>query len=89
LFEQRLRLGNLRHFGCRPEAFERLDLDVLEKRFSDLSSMWLGESEKAIAAAFEEAADLRAFVIFDEADSLLRDRLAAHQSWRSRRSMKC
>ena len=33
---------------------ERLDLDVLEKRFSDLSSMWLGELEKAIAAAFEE-----------------------------------
>jgi transitional endoplasmic reticulum ATPase len=43
--------------------------------------MWLGDSEKAIAAAFEEAADLRAFLIFDEADSLLRDRLAAHQSW--------
>jgi transitional endoplasmic reticulum ATPase len=60
---------------------ERLDLDVLEKRFSDLSSMWLGESEKAIAAAFEEAADLRAFLILDEADSLLRDRLAAQQSW--------
>jgi len=60
---------------------ERLDLDVLEKRFSDLSSMWLGESEKAIAAAFEEAADLRAFLILDEADSLLRDRGAAHQSW--------
>jgi transitional endoplasmic reticulum ATPase len=60
---------------------ERLDLDVLEKRFSDLSSMWLGESEKAIAAAFEEAADLRAFLILDEADSLLRDRLAAQHSW--------
>jgi SpoVK/Ycf46/Vps4 family AAA+-type ATPase len=60
---------------------ERLDLDVLEKRFSDLSSMWLGESEKAIAAAFEEAADLRAFLIIDEADSLLRDRLAAQHSW--------
>jgi transitional endoplasmic reticulum ATPase len=60
---------------------ERLDLDVLEKRFSDLSSMWLGESEKAIALAFEEAADLRAFLIFDEADSLLRDRFAAHHSW--------
>jgi SpoVK/Ycf46/Vps4 family AAA+-type ATPase len=59
---------------------ERVDLDVLEMRFSDLASMWLGESEKAIAAAFEEAADLRAFLIFDEADSLLRDRLAAHQS---------
>jgi transitional endoplasmic reticulum ATPase len=60
---------------------ERIDYDVLERRFYDLSSMWLGESEKAIAAAFEEAADLRAFLIFDEADSLLRDRLAAHQSW--------
>ncbi len=60
---------------------ERLDLDLLEKRFSDLSSMWLGESEKAIAAAFEEAADLRAFLILDEADSLLRDRGAAHHSW--------
>jgi SpoVK/Ycf46/Vps4 family AAA+-type ATPase len=43
--------------------------------------MWLGESEKAIAAAFEEAADLRAFLIFDEADSPLRDRLSAHQAW--------
>jgi transitional endoplasmic reticulum ATPase len=31
--------------------------------------------------AFEEAADLRAFLIFDEADSLLRDRFAAHHSW--------
>ena len=43
--------------------------------------MWLGESEKAIAAAFEEAADLRAFLIFDEADLLLRDRGAAQHSW--------
>jgi transitional endoplasmic reticulum ATPase len=60
---------------------ERLDLDILEKRFSELSSMWLGESEKAIAAAFEEAADLRAFLILDEVDSLLRDRGAASHSW--------
>ena len=60
---------------------ERLDMEVLEKRFSDLSSMYLGESEKAIAAAFEEAADLRGFLILDEADSLLRDRSAAHYSW--------
>jgi SpoVK/Ycf46/Vps4 family AAA+-type ATPase len=43
--------------------------------------MWLGESEKAIALAFEEAADLRAFLVFDEADSLLRDRGAAQHSW--------
>jgi transitional endoplasmic reticulum ATPase len=58
-----------------------LDLEVLEKRFSDLTSKYLGESEKAIAAAFEEAADMRAFLIFDEADSLLRDRTAARNSW--------
>jgi transitional endoplasmic reticulum ATPase len=43
--------------------------------------MWLGESEKAIAAAFEEAADLRAFLIIDEDDSLLGNRLAAQHSW--------
>jgi hypothetical protein len=43
--------------------------------------MWIGESEKAIALAFEEAADLRAFLVFDEADSLLRDRGAAQHSW--------
>src|SRR5208337_1348639 len=48
---------------------ERLDLDLVEKRYSDLSSMWVGESEKAIALAF------------DEADSLLRDRAAASYSW--------
>ena len=60
---------------------ERLDLEVLEKRYSELSSKWLGESEKAMAAAFEEAADLRAFLILDEADSLLRDRGAARNAW--------
>ena len=43
--------------------------------------MWVGESEKAIALAFEEAADLRAFLIIDEADSLLRDRTLATFSW--------
>ena len=31
--------------------------------------------------AFEEAADMRAFLILDEADSLLRDRAAARHSW--------
>ena len=60
---------------------ERLDMEILEKRFSDLTSLYLGQSEKAIAAAFEEAADLRAFLILDEADSLLRDRAVARNSW--------
>ena len=56
-------------------------LEVLEKRYSDLASAFVGESEKAIAAAFEEAADLGAFLILDEADTLLRDRDAARHSW--------
>jgi transitional endoplasmic reticulum ATPase len=60
---------------------ERLDLELVEKRYSDLVSMWLGEPEKAIALAFEEAADLRAFLVFDEADSLVRDRGASPHSW--------
>jgi transitional endoplasmic reticulum ATPase len=60
---------------------ERLDMEVVERRFSDLTSSFLGETEKTIAAAFEEAADLRAFLLIDEADSLLRDRRGARHSW--------
>jgi transitional endoplasmic reticulum ATPase len=60
---------------------ERLDMEILDKRYSDLASAYLGQTEKAIASAFEEAADLRAFLILDEADSLLRDRGAARHSW--------
>jgi SpoVK/Ycf46/Vps4 family AAA+-type ATPase len=60
---------------------ERLGLDVIEKRASDLLSKWVGDSEKQIAQAFEEAADRRAMLILDEADSLLRDRAGARASW--------
>ena len=59
----------------------RLGLEVVEKRASDLLSMWVGESEKNIAGAFQEAADRRAMLVLDEADSLLRDRSGARQSW--------
>ncbi len=59
----------------------RLGLDVLEKRASDLLSMWVGQTEKGIAEAFQEAADRRALLLLDEADSLLRDRANAQQGW--------
>jgi transitional endoplasmic reticulum ATPase len=59
----------------------RMGLDVIEKRASDLLDMYLGETEKRIARAFEEAADRRAMLILDEADSLLRDRAGAHRAW--------
>ena len=60
---------------------EHLGLEVVQKRASDLMSMWVGGTEKRIAAAFAEARDTDAFLVFDEADSLLADRRFAHRSW--------
>ena len=51
---------------------ERLGLEVMQKRASDLMAMYVGETEKQIAKAFAEARDAEAFLVFDEADSLPR-----------------
>lgn len=59
----------------------QLDLSVIEKRASDLLSMWVGGTEKAIARAFADARAEGALLIFDEADSLLADRRNAAQQW--------
>ena len=90
----RLVEGGARHFslclqgppGSGKSAFvryvaDRLDLEVIQKRASDLMSMCVGGTEKAIAAAFTEARDAEAFLVFDEADSLLADRRLAQRSW--------
>lgn len=60
---------------------ERLGLEVMHKRTSDLLSMWVGGSERNIADAFREACDNEAFLVFDEADSLLADRRGAQRNW--------
>ncbi len=60
---------------------ERLGLEAMQKRASDLMSMFVGETEKEIAAAFAEARDAEAFLVFDEADSLLADRRFAVRNW--------
>lgn len=60
---------------------ESMGMEVLHRRASDLLSMWVGGSEKNIAQAFEKAMDDEAFLIFDEADSLLQSRSGAHRSW--------
>jgi transitional endoplasmic reticulum ATPase len=60
---------------------ERLGMKLLQKRTSDLISKYIGESEQQIAAAFAEARDRDALLMFDEADSLLRDRRNAQRSW--------
>ena len=59
----------------------RMGLDVLQKRASDLLGPFVGQTEANIAAAFAEAADTGAFLIFDEADSLLGHRAGAMHSW--------
>ncbi|MFN3311896.1 MAG: AAA family ATPase [Hyphomonas sp.] len=59
----------------------QLGLPVHQKRASDLLSMWVGGSEKAIARAFSDARAEGALLIFDEADSLLADRRNATHQW--------
>jgi transitional endoplasmic reticulum ATPase len=60
---------------------ERLDREIICKRVSDLQSKWVGEGEKNIRDAFEEAEREEAILIMDEADSLLFSRDRAHRSW--------
>ena len=58
-----------------------LDRPLLTKRVSDLSSKWIGETEKSIANMFREAASEGAVLLLDEGDSFLRDRSQARSSW--------
>ena len=60
---------------------ERLGLEIVQKRASDPMSPYVGETEHLIAAAFAEARDHGAFLVFDEADSLLSDRRFAERNW--------
>ncbi len=60
---------------------ERMGMPVLQRRASDLFGAFVGENEQRIAAAFAEARADGAFLIFDEADSLLADRRDAVRSW--------
>ena len=60
---------------------ERMGLQVLQKRASDLLDAFVGGTERNIADAFAEARDTNAFLVFDEADSLLLDRADAVRSW--------
>ncbi|WKL57354.1 AAA family ATPase [Asticcacaulis sp. ZE23SCel15] len=58
-----------------------LNRPLLVRRASDLLSKWVGETEKNIAQAFEDARRQDGVLLFDEADSLLFDRTQAHTSW--------
>ena len=60
---------------------EELDKPLLIKKGSDLICKYVGGTEKNIAAAFAEAKDENAVLVFDEVDSFLADRTQAKQSW--------
>ena len=57
---------------CRP---------VVVRRASDLLSMWVGGTEKLLAAAFRQARAAGAILFLDEADGFLEDRRSARHRW--------
>uniref|UniRef100_UPI0023EF7414 ATP-binding protein n=1 Tax=Metallibacterium scheffleri TaxID=993689 RepID=UPI0023EF7414 len=59
----------------------KLDRPLHALHASDLLSMWVGGTERAIAAAFQEAERDRAILMLDEVDSFLRQRSRAVHSW--------
>lgn len=59
----------------------QLDRPLVVKRGSDLTSMWVGETEKLIAAVFRRAEAERAVLLIDEVDSFLQERRGAKHSW--------
>jgi SpoVK/Ycf46/Vps4 family AAA+-type ATPase len=60
---------------------ERLDMPLMLRGAAELMSKWVGDSEKAIAAAFRDAEREGAVLMIDEVDGFLRDREGARQSW--------
>lgn len=54
-----------------PYLAEKLGIDVIAKRPQDLIFRYFGESETAIANAFNEAESKNALLLFDEADGYL------------------
>ena len=58
-----------------------LNRPLVRRTVADLTSCFVGETEKRIAAAFRSARRENAVLLFDEADSFLRDRTLAVRSW--------
>lgn len=58
-----------------------LGKEVILRRASDIQSMWVGQTEKNIAGAFQEAQENAGILFFDEADTFLFPRKDAVRSW--------
>lgn len=60
---------------------EQLDRPLMRRTYAELSSCFVGETEKLIGEAFREARRSKALLLLDEADSFLRDRQLSRMSW--------
>ena len=60
---------------------DKLHKPILLKRASDILDKYVGESEKNIQDAFEEAERTGSILLFDEADSFCQDRENARNRW--------
>ena len=60
---------------------QELNMPIIKKRASDLIDKWVGATEKNIQAAFKEAREKKAVLLFDEADSFLFDRKYAQRDF--------
>lgn len=58
-----------------------LGIPILIKRASDIFDKYVGESEKRIAEAFDQAEQEGALLLLDEADSFLQDRSRSRHQW--------
>ncbi|WP_207077883.1 ATP-binding protein [Novosphingobium sp. KA1] len=72
--------------GTGKSAFARhlaegMELEIEERRCSDLISPYVGQTEQNIAAAFAKAAERKALLLIDEADSFLYKREAGQRTW--------
>jgi AAA+ superfamily predicted ATPase len=63
------------------EVARQLDKELLVRRASDLLGAYVGDTEKAIAAMFEQAERDGSVLLIDEAESFLFDRAGANHRW--------
>lgn len=61
---------------CAEAIAHSLGMKLLVVNYSELESMWAGETPKNIVAAFRAAADQKAVLFFDEADAIASRRSA-------------
>ena len=62
---------------------------LIQKKSSDILSMWVGRTEANIAKAFEQAKRENAILLIDEADSFYKIALRALAAGKPRKSMRC